>query len=395
MFEFTPIEKIKKAVIDLDKEKPFWAYLLLKLDIREDTTNLLPEYGSFGVNARGTLYYKPEAVMKHTFEEIKFMLAHEVSHLAYMHLTRLNNRNQFLFNVATDIIINDLLIRNGMHCHEDWIKPHNSQIKIGDVEVIDIDKKSAEQIYDEINSSKKNQELFNKFNQKSRFDTHMFSENMSEEEKQAVEQKWNKSVIEAATYSKQRGTNPLGMDRVIGDILNPKLSWKHLLQRYIIKHIPYDYSWAKLSRKGLAAGVYLPSTIKEKIEIIVSWDTSGSINNEDLLFFKSECFYIAKSHPNITMKLIICDAEIHDVYEINSNTISDIENVKIKGNGGTSHKPIWNYIQKNNQVKVAVIFTDGYSDIEPDDKPHCDTLFILPKYAKSELPFGEIIQISE
>jgi predicted metal-dependent peptidase len=50
---------------------------------------------------------------------------------------------------------------------------------------------------------------------------------------------------------------------------------------------------------------------------------------------------------------------------VGNGNIAKIKQLKVKGGGGTSHKPVFEYIQKNiSDCRVALFLTDGYSDLE-------------------------------
>ena len=72
-----------------------------------------------------------------------------------------------------------------------------------------------------------------------------------------------------------------------------KVNWKTLLQKYITNTIPTDYTFARPRRSSRALGIYLPSVVKENVEIYVSIDTSGSISQDDLTDFLSEMLAVA------------------------------------------------------------------------------------------------------
>jgi predicted metal-dependent peptidase len=109
---------------------------------------------------------------------------------------------------------------------------------------------------------------------------------------------------------------------------------------------------------------------------------------------KSEIINISKSFNNIAMKLIVCDSEIKDVYDIRNGSIETILNLSIKGGGGTSHIPVYDYILENlPNTKFVINFTDGYTSFP--DYEQVRTIWVLTKQSCSEdnIPFGEIIKL--
>ena len=217
----------------------------------------------------------------------------------------------------------------------------------------------------------------------------------SELEKQKA--KWKKVFAEASIYAKQQGNLPEGMQRLVDMVLNERVSWKHLLYKYITNELPFDYSWSFPSKRAIATGVYLPHMKKENLEVVVSIDTSGSVGQEELSEFLGEIINIAKSFNNISMTLIVCDCEIKDVYKVANGDIAKIQDLKIRGGGGTSFTKPLDYIKENlPNTKFVIFFTDGYGDkVEKGDYPF-SLVWALTKNSTDEYinESGEIINLN-
>ena len=63
--QLTTTEKLSRIKIQMMDEYPFWAYLILKLNIIEDVNNQIPEYGGMAININGDLLYKKEFISKY------------------------------------------------------------------------------------------------------------------------------------------------------------------------------------------------------------------------------------------------------------------------------------------------------------------------------------------
>ena len=160
---------------------------------------------------------------------------------------------------------------------------------------------------------------------------------------------------------------------------------------YIAENIIVHNSYP--SKRSQATGIYMPHIKKENIDIIVSVDTSGSINEEKLKEFVSELIYIAKSFNNITITLIICDCEIKDVIEVSNGNIEQLLGYNFKGGGGTSHIPIFDWISNNKPyAKILIAFTDLETEFPKEETIR--TIWLV-KGDKKEVPFGEIISLDE
>jgi predicted metal-dependent peptidase len=88
----------------------------------------------------------------------------------------------------------------------------------------------------------------------------------------------------------------------------------------------------------------------------------NSIGDSEVSEFLSEIVGISHSFANLNMTLIVCDAKVHDVYEIRNGF--DPKDVKIHGGGGTSCDPIVKFLEENKPyVKLWIHFTDGLTEL--------------------------------
>ena len=393
-------DRLTRARIQMQKKQPFFAYLVLNLNMHERE-----DIPTIAVDNYNNLYYNPKWLKPLSDGQIEMLLCHEVLHIAFEHLIRNGTRNPLLFNCATDMSINDILVSNNFQMVDGGIIPSNHEIDFAGVHISDIDKKSAENIYDELYSKVKQTQKNIQAMNDSRLDEHITDDlkgkgqGTKEEQAQAKEiqdniKKWKKLLVEAGTYAKTIGQLPNGVERHIGDLLNEKINWKQILYRYITNTLPFDYSYSKPSRMSQSAGFYMPHLRKENIEVAVSIDTSGSINQEELTEFMSEIVYLAKSFNNLKMKVIVCDCSIKEVLEVDNGNIEKLKNLKVRGGGGTSHKPIYQLIQDEYPTtKVLINFTDGFTDFPNNETTR--TLWVISKggVEDSQIPFGDIIRL--
>jgi predicted metal-dependent peptidase len=87
-------------------------------------------------------------------------------------------------------------------------------------------------------------------------------------------------------------------------------------------------------------------------------DTSGSISQEELTEYFSECQYIRDLYEIQDTTVCGCDTRLHDVITLDG--FENMVDVKFKGGGGgTDMDPLVKYANKH-EVDFMVIFTDGY-----------------------------------
>ena len=97
---------ISKCILQIRKESPFFASLMLFAPIVESLS--IPTAATDGKNI---------LVNKVFFNSLKSsqqnaVMLHEVLHLALLHVMRMKSRFPDLWNIAADIVVNDLIDRN-------------------------------------------------------------------------------------------------------------------------------------------------------------------------------------------------------------------------------------------------------------------------------------------
>lgn len=394
--------RIIRAKIKLGKEQPFFAFLLSYLKIQEFDKQIKNiGFGeTMAVDTKGNLFYNPDFIKSLSDEVLKGVLCHEVLHLSFSHFIRKMGRDLNLWNVTADIMVNYVLLQNGFELPDEGLIPRNNEMNFPQFNstIKDIDKKTAEQIYDELYKiiPKKGVKFIvgkpngkGKSNGKGKtivtMDGHIYSnKKLTKKEKAELQKNWTERVVEASQHAKQRGKFPAGVDRLIGRLLNSKVSWQTLLRKYITNEIISDFSWRKPNKKRLTYG-YLPSTIKENVEIVIAVDTSGSIGPEELTQFISEIVAIVRSTDNLKAHIVECDAAIHQELEVSNGNIKKILDMKPKGGGGTAFQPVLDYMaDKRRNLQLLVYLTDGYGEKVKGNFPF-DILWVLTKDGSDEL----------
>lgn len=387
-------EKINKAKVKIQLGNPFFSYLSLFLKIKPDLKGELPENAGGGVDYSGNLIYKTKFLEELSDSQVATFIAHEILHLAFNHLTRLGTRNLEVFNWATDLVVNNTLVESGFETIEGTLTPYNNSYEFQDKDKViltieRINEKTAEMIYEEIMT--KLPEKYKKALSKKliRYDEHIFGKGLGIGEKEEIEELWKKRIEEGSQLAKMVGKLPSGIERYLDELKAGKINWKSLLERYIQKAIPTDYTWLKRSKKSLACGFYLPNQEREKIDVSIAVDTSGSIGTEELTTFISEIISLSRAYKDrVDMRILVGDTKVEKDYLIENGNIAKIKQMDILGGGGTSHIEIVNYCRdKIRNNKLLICFTDGYSDLEQIEysKYPFEVLVILSKGGKKDL----------
>jgi len=398
--DFSPAEKVMRAKIRLNSTYPFFSYILMSMDIREETS--IP---TMAVNTYGDLFYNPEFADKLAPEELNFVLAHESMHMATLSFPRQGNRDHMLWNMATDYAINLLLVRDGMTPPKDVLLPDaKGMISVptgqGKEKKYDIKDKSAEQIYDILyRHAKLIKDKYGNGNggYKGQIDSHMpgdkdpngksTGKDNSTAGKNQNENYWKQKANDAAVHAKSRGKLSGELERLVGSITAPKIDWRRKLIQYITREIPVNYTMRSPGRRFHATGVYMPSVIRENLEILIYVDVSGSISSNEYSAFMSEILGICNGFEQIKARVIYWSTYVdeRDDIVVDRSTTKRLLAHKVHNSGGTEISCCKEYIEKKGyNSRIHIFLTDGFIESKPK-MPVGNCLFVLSTGGNDEI----------
>ena len=403
----SPEEKITKARVQMISKQPFFGVLCMSLRFKPD-----PNQDTAAVTPYGVVYYNPDYIKKLTTEQVKGLICHEVMHVALRHLEREEGRDHFKANIAQDLAINPLILQT-------------FQLPPGALYMREYEGMSWEEIYDKLPDPKRfecNGDCDNcPFKQKNpngyggvpsvvvvcrkrgSLDKHITRKDIEEARRKvedgvisksdldklgipkgALDDKetvnWRKVLKDAWHHAKSMGKAPLGIERLIEDLVEPQINWLEYLPQLIVRHMPYDYTYSRPSKKSIAAGYYLPSVLKSGIKGVVVIDTSGSMSMGDLRDGLSEIIGIFREVPNAELTIYSCDTMLYEAQTITSEY--DLNTLQLKGGGGTDFRPIFQKIQEDgDDVDLLIYITDGYGEYPTPDmiNPNMTVIWVITR----------------
>ncbi len=213
----------------------------------------------------------------------------------------------------------------------------------------------------------------------------------AEIERQAAE--WKKRLVQAMEGAKMRDNVPAGMERLVREMLEPKVDWRRVLA-YFLQPSKVDYTWSPPDRRfcnGEYGDIIMPDFGDEAVEDIwIVVDTSGSVGDKELAAFLAEVRGIMASYPQVKGFLAFCDAKLHGIYEVNSQDPWP-ERAKPKGGGGTDFRPVFEEIRKRAITPSALAYiTDGYGRF-PEVDPGFPVLWVIT--TNVEAPWGQTVRL--
>jgi predicted metal-dependent peptidase len=201
---------------------------------------------------------------------------------------------------------------------------------------------------------------------------------------------------------KNQGLFPGLMSEVLKHVEDRSLvPWQQHLQNiagYIIgqaKSGGLDYSRARPSRRSYLRGWPIPGLVKREFTILIVLDTSGSMGKEQLKHALDETIGILKHTGCDNVYLLQVDAKVHgDPVKV---TFQELENLTIKGRGGTSFVPAFAAAEKMHpRPDVIIYMTDGIGNA-PENPPvdiHTIWCIVPTPYGQRPAKWGQLVVVS-
>ncbi len=381
MSQLDPIvDKIVVARIGLLLRHPFFGNMATRLKI-EDASEWCATAATDGRH----LYYNREFFEKLSPKEVEFVVAHEILHNVFDHISRTEGRKKGIWNAAIDYCVNGQLVRDKIGDMVKSIKIFHDPKHYG---------KSAEQVYDEIYEEMDEQEL-SALGQL--LDEHVDwgdqdgtgRPQYSKEELKKIRDEIREATV-AAAQAAGAGNTPAEVQRMIKELTEPKMNWRQILRQQIQSTIRSDYTFARPSRKAWHTGAILPGmNFDETIDICVSIDMSGSISDEMAKDFLTEIKGIMDEYKDFKIKVWCFDTAIYNEQDFDATGGNDIAEYVPVGGGGTEFMANWEYMKHHDiNPKKFIMFTDGYPFGSWGDENYCDTVFIIHGNNTIVPPFG-------
>jgi len=427
---------------------PFYFFVLDRLRTVPDL-----KIPTMAVDDFHNIYINPFfALNELTLEEVSGVLAHEASHIYRKDFARRGNRDPQLWNVAADYVINKILLRDGHKLPSFGCLPVNKNNSwwidftdplTGTHLKIDITDMMTEDVYDALlqnwKKNKEMQQLIQKLIEKQQeMDQHIDTESgdsqpegVSEVEgeggKSEVSGRFKKTDAETTQKSKgekeaqatnitnqaaqeakkeaSRGTGSGMPSELEIEIKAPSVNWKSVLRQFLSLGSKAYYNIKKPNKRALAAGYYAPKMerVYNKLDAVITLDTSGSITEGMVRTFVSEVVAIIKAAPNVRVLVIFWESHAYsplpggEPFIIEASRMSidqaekNLKSLKIS-RGGTLLSSITPYYQKVKSTipgfkpAVLITFTDGYIEedpILPADIPFDKRVFLINNLSMS------------
>ena len=392
-------------------------------------------------------------------DERLFIIAHEAWHCVYMHMLRKKGRDQEIWNLATDMEINRMLVNDGFIAPAGVLFPEKKwknndslsaeemyELLLKDIKSLAKKQKNSasgnvndiNDIFNGKNGNQKNSQNKNgssgkydkdknvgKSNEKfnGQFDDHIYAnENKDSLSKKKITDKYGEVgedpdfnpsvskeiaermreiVLNAAEHCKRmQGNLPAGIESYINELRKPVVSWQEYLTQFVTVCLGDKRQWLPANRRHIYNEIYLQSRRSNRIEGVIAIDTSGSCIN-DLPKFFGELKGLMDSFGNYKLTVIQADAAVDKVDEYDSYDnpfeTNIANNIGWSGGGGTDYGPVFKYIDDNELHPDFLIYMgDGYAGMSYSKKPNYPVLWLLTTDVELNFcDFGQIIRYND
>jgi len=396
--------KLSAARTRLILDKPFLGALVLRLPMMAAD----PRWCATTATDARAFYYNPAFIEALTLEQTQFMLAHEALHCALSHFARRQHRIKRRWDIACDLAINPLLVKDGL-------KPPPGSLMLPQFEGM-----TAEEIYPSTDELEDDQETL---------DQHLYDKEdgggdgsgeqpapqtsersgegaqprrepasagaaqprpLSETERQQLEVQWQQRLAGAAQQAMRAGKLGGGLARLVDHLLQPQLPWRMLLARYMTAVARDDYNYTRPSRRE--GDAILPSLRSHQVDVIVALDTSGSISPGEIAEFMSEVNAV-KGQVRARLTLLACDATLAEdgPWEYEPWEPFTVPR-DFKGGGGTRFTPVFDWARNRDRPPdLLIYFTDARGEF-PSQEPDYPVLWLVK--GKATVPWGQRVQLN-
>lgn len=348
---------------------PFFGTLLLKLEHIADSTINPPS----ACVSRRSIRYHPEFFEGLTLDEGVFVLAHEVLHMVYGHLPRIESFYRSgvgpdgkafdarKFNQAADYPINAALVE---------MKVGKPMPKEKWNMCLDPQKYPSTMTPEEVYCLLPSDDEQGGGGGGDPLDGHDHETDAGSDKADAITPS---DVMQAAQIHKMtRGELPGVIERLIGQLQKPEHSpWKRLRQ-FVAKSLAgYDHStWKRLQRRMVVRGIGMPGRVASgagTVGCVV--DLSGSIDDEMVRFFGGHLAAIMDDARPEKIRIYWTDTRVRLVETAKNSTELRRLMASNKPGGGGTNMMAGVRAAEADKCDSVVVLTDGYCAFDACSKP--------------------------
>lgn len=401
-------EKLIRKIFEVSENEIYLSMRYFHMAFRGLTVT--PDWNAPSIGCDGEkIYCKPEYVMS-LYEGgsvyINRVYLHMLLHCILKHIIKCGKRDPDYWNLSCDIVVESILDSFTYRCVH--LPVHGRRRNLYRELKKEMSTFTAERVYQWLIEQKLSGESFLELCMEFRRDDHsrwLFSgeDPKVEQQIQSLQNKWEeiseKTQTEMETFAKDREEETGDMVRSLQVENRKKYDYRNFLKQFSVLREEmqvdddsFDYGFYTY---GLEVYGNMPliepqewKEVKKIQEFVIAIDTSMSCSEDLVQLFLEQTYAILKESESFFRKvkihLIQCDSKVQSdvIVTCEEDLVKYMENLTIKGGGGTDFRPVFEYVEELIQqkyfydLKGLVYFTDGYGEF-PVLRPPYDTAFVF------------------
>lgn len=375
----------------LIRENPFFGHLAMGLQLACAPCETACTDGM-------RLIFDPEFAERLTERELQFVILHEILHCVLDHCTRGKGLENFVYNIACDIVVNSMIFymwgmdtfkvdgKVPMH-----LTPNGQEGRLF----------SAEKVYHMLRKDKKFQKKKVRMSgapgKAGTVDRHDLWHGIHDNVR--VRDLWKGRIVHAAkACGSDSGMPPVIREIASGLLKGARVDWRQILHDFIQQDC-YDYTFLPPDRRFSDSDFYLPAyNVNEDNgtvnDVWVCVDTSGSISDMELHEVMAEILDAIRQ-TGLNGSLSFFDTSVTEPKPFTEK--EDVKKMKPTGGRGTSFKVIFDYLKEHlypDVPKAILIFTDGYANCPEESAAlGVPVLWLIGKDGTTNLPWGKVTKL--
>ncbi len=414
-------ERIAAQILTVARQELYLSMRYLYLALERMPGKADHRINWFGTD--GTFCYYQPMLLARAYEQDAVLVnrtcLHSVLHGMFGHMYRRGEREQELWNLACDIVVEELIDGLSVSSVQKLIPEERKRCYLWLAKETRV--ASAERVYKVL---KDQASLPSEWETLFRVDDHCFwesGENQSPAEKEQQEREcelWRetreKVQTEMETYAKAAGMEKTRLYQELAAANREKTDYRKFLQKFVrlqetarLDLDSFDYGYYEYGRR-LYGNMPLIEELeyqeqKRVRELAVVIDTSGSCSRELVSWFLEETVAVleeaagekagesggrgsAGGTGGLCCHILQCDNQIQEektIYNVQELRLY-LETMQIVGRGGTDFRPAFRYAEEKKQsgewreLSGLLYFTDGYG-MYPTYPPDFEAAFLFPE----------------
>lgn len=353
---------------------PFLSVLALSLEttFRENKNSAFETNGS-------AVFIDLKKLEKYSSEEVTYLYAHTLLHIALKHPYRQKRRDKKIWNMSCDIVINNILATFD---------------NIGETpkdELIDraLENRCVEEVY-EILYKKEEEKKSGKRPEESEGETAVYNSSKmdldeveSDEETSLEKEKLDGIIIQALAIAKSASSKYQGLRVEIDTLLKPEIDIADILKEFLTASLfEKEESYLRPNRRFIHSGIYMPGVRRseEMIEVFIALDSSSSVSLDEYKKFLGVIQEICSGFYEFKIIVLPFDKTVKERDIVSFDSFNPVleESLYIpKSDGGTNFNEVLRYLKRTDirGENLLMVLSDG--EFEISESLVCKTVFLI------------------